>query len=112
MQTHEPLTTTRLYELCELAKTSGPMVEISREELWALVDAAKERNEIFRDAERWRWIRPKLVLKTESGVWWLEELGYQFCGGNCPIPTSIEVAVDGLIQDETGNARPGGKNGS
>lgn len=59
MQTPEPLTTARLYELCELAKTAphGSMVEISREELWALVDMAKERNEIFRDAERYRYFK-------------------------------------------------------
>lgn len=43
MKTPEPLTTKRLYELCELAKTSAPgsMVEVSREDLWALVEAAK-----------------------------------------------------------------------
>lgn len=72
-------------------------------------DPGKEYDELLRDAERWRWIRPKLVIKTESGVWWLEEDGYRFSGGNCPAPASIDVAVDGLIQDETGNARPGGE---
>ena len=41
MQTPEPITIERLYELCELAKTSGPLVEVKREELWALVEMAK-----------------------------------------------------------------------
>lgn len=47
MKTPEPLSTERLYELCLQAKTAAPgsMVEISREELWALVDAAKEMPE-------------------------------------------------------------------
>lgn len=44
MKTPEPLTMERLYELCELAKDcpSGEGVEISREELWALVEMAKQ----------------------------------------------------------------------
>lgn len=43
MKTPEPLTIERLYELCELAKTSpkGYPVEVKREELWALVEMAK-----------------------------------------------------------------------
>lgn len=45
MKTPEPLTIERLYELCELAKTSTPgsMIEVKREELWALVDMAKPK---------------------------------------------------------------------
>lgn len=44
MQTPEPLTIERLYELCELAKTSpkGSLVQVNREELWALVEMAKQ----------------------------------------------------------------------
>lgn len=40
----KPLTPARLYEICALTKIAPPgsIIEISREELWALVDAAKE----------------------------------------------------------------------
>ena len=51
MTTPEPLSTARLDELCAQAKTSHCLlIEVKRDELWALVDMAKERNEIL--AER------------------------------------------------------------
>lgn len=62
----------------------------------------EEYDTLMADAERWRWIRPKLAIKTESGVWWLEEDGYQLGGGNCPEPATVDDAVDIQI-DESSN---------
>ena len=58
----------------------------------------EEYDTMLSDAERWRWIKPKLAIKTEFGVWWLEEDGYQLGGGNCPEPSSVDDAVDMQIQ--------------
>lgn len=47
MTTPEPLSTARLYELCAQAKMAGDgVVKISAQELWALVDMAKDLNEL------------------------------------------------------------------
>lgn len=63
MNTPEPLSTARLYELCELAKTSHCLlIEVKRDELWALVDMAKERNEILAE-------RPAVMTTEEANAY-------------------------------------------
>ena len=51
MKTPEPLSAERLYELCELSKTSphGKNVKISWDELWSLVEMAKESIELNKE---------------------------------------------------------------
>lgn len=50
MKTPEPLTVARLYELCLQAKSASPgsKVEVLREELWAIVDMARDATEDHR----------------------------------------------------------------
>lgn len=49
MKTPEPLSTERLYELCAWVKMvdADSIVEVLREDLWALVEMAKDRNELL-----------------------------------------------------------------
>ena len=54
MKTPEPLSAEQLNELCHFAKVSAPdsVVKVSREELWSLVEMAKERNELLSEDKK------------------------------------------------------------